>query len=102
MLPGFNTETPTRVQLVSISYVHVLFTNQSNEARLRAGTASPKDFSRKMQSFEPSSVGLACRDDDAADCTVRVTQSGLPIILVTGFSQLGALHSTPRHRVDTN
>ena len=34
MLPGFNTYTPTRVQLVSISYVSVLSPTKVNEARL--------------------------------------------------------------------
>ena len=34
LLPGFNTVTPTRVQLVSLSYVKVVNSNQVNEARL--------------------------------------------------------------------
>ncbi len=34
VLPGFNTITPTRVQLVSLSYVKVVNGNQVNEARL--------------------------------------------------------------------
>ncbi len=34
LLPGFNTITPTRVQLVSLSYVKVVNANQLNEARL--------------------------------------------------------------------
>jgi hypothetical protein len=32
-LPGFNTETPTRVQLVSLSYVHTIGANKVNELR---------------------------------------------------------------------
>ncbi len=34
LLPGFNTVTPTRVQLVSISFVRVVNSSQVNEARL--------------------------------------------------------------------
>src|SRR6202522_3738696 len=33
-LPGFNTYTPTRVQLVSISYVHTIGSNKVNELRV--------------------------------------------------------------------
>src|SRR5438445_1488468 len=32
-LPGYNTVTPTNINLVSLSYVHVLSPNQVNEAR---------------------------------------------------------------------
>ena len=34
LLPGFNTVTPTRVQLIALSYVKVVNSNQVNEARL--------------------------------------------------------------------
>jgi hypothetical protein len=94
-LPGFNTYTPTRVQLVSISYVHVFSPTQVNEVRVGwnrfAEGFLPQDFG-----FDPSSIGL-CNSSDAG-CEA----SGLPIIKVNGFSQLGASSSTPRHRVDSN
>ena len=56
-LPGFNTYTPTRVQLVSISYVHVFSPTQVNEVRVGwnrfAEGFLPQDFG-----FDPSTIGL--------------------------------------------
>ncbi len=101
VLPGFNTYTPTRVQLVSISYVSVLSPTKVNEARL-GWNRFAEGFFPQDQSFEPSSVGL-CAATTTADCTGAVTSNqGLPVIDVSPFSQLGANHSDPRHRVDSN
>jgi len=101
VLPGFNTFTPTRVQLVSISYVSVLSSNKVNEARL-GWNRFAEGFFPQDQNFEPSSVGL-CAATTTAACTGAVTSNqGLPVIDVSPFSQLGANHSTPRHRVDSN
>ncbi len=101
VLPGFNTYTPTRVQLVSISYVSVLSPTKVNEARL-GWNRFAEGFFPQDQSFEPSSVGL-CAATSTADCTGAVSSNqGLPVIQVSGFAQLGANHSTPRHRVDSN
>ncbi|MGA8409428.1 MAG: TonB-dependent receptor [Candidatus Acidiferrales bacterium] len=96
-LPGFNTYTPTRVQLVSISYVHIFSPSKINEVRYGwnrfAEGFLPQDFA-----FDPSSIGLC----NVAATTASCSSSGLPIITVGGFSQLGASSSTPRHRVDSN
>jgi hypothetical protein len=101
VLPGFNTFTPTRVQLVSISYVRVISTSQVNEARL-GWNRFAEGFFPQDQAFEPSSVGL-CAATSTADCSgPSASNSGLPVIGVSGFAQLGANHSTPRHRFDTN
>jgi len=101
VLPGFNTRTPTRVQLVSISYVSVLSPTKVNEARL-GWNRFAEGFFPQDQSFEPSSVGL-CAATSVAGCTGAVTSNhGLPVIDVSGFAQLGANHSDPRHRVDSN
>jgi outer membrane receptor protein involved in Fe transport len=101
ILPGFNTYTPTRVQLVSISYVSVLSPTKVNEARL-GWNRFAEGFFPQDQSFEPSSVGL-CAATSTAGCTGATTSNqGLPVITVTGYPQLGANHSDPRHRVDTN
>jgi len=101
ILPGFNTYTPTRVQLVSISYVSVLSPTKVNEARL-GWNRFAEGFFPQDQSFEPSSVGL-CAATSTADCTgANTANQGLPVITVSGFSQLGANKSTPRHRVDSN
>ena len=101
VLPGFNTYTPTRVQLVSISYVSVLSPTKVNEARL-GWNRFAEGFFPQDQSFAPSSVGL-CAATTTAGCTGAVTSNqGLPVIDVGPFSQLGASHSDPRHRVDSN
>jgi outer membrane receptor protein involved in Fe transport len=92
-LPGFNTYTPTRVQLVSISYVHTIGSNMVNE--LRGGwNRFAEGFVPGDQSFQPSSIGLNTGTGPA--------NQGLPIILMGGFAQLGATSSVPRHRVDSN
>jgi outer membrane receptor protein involved in Fe transport len=101
ILPGFNTYTPTRVQLVSISYVSVLSPSKVNEARL-GWNRFAEGFFPQDQSFQPSSVGL-CAATSTAGCTGATTSNqGLPVITVTGYPQLGANHSDPRHRVDSN
>ncbi|MFZ0038569.1 MAG: TonB-dependent receptor, partial [Candidatus Acidiferrales bacterium] len=93
ILPGFNTYTPTRVQLVSISYVRVVSPTQTNEARF-GWNRFAEGFFPADQSFHPSSIGL--------DTGTGRADMGLPVIDVGDFSQLGASHSDPRDRVDTN
>ena len=101
VLPGFNTYTPTRVQLVSISYVSVLSPSKVNEARI-GWNRFAEGFFPQDQNFAPSSVNL-CAATSTADCTGPTTSNqGLPVIDVANFSQLGANHSDPRHRVDSN
>jgi hypothetical protein len=90
-LPGFNTYTPTRVQLVSLSYVHTIGSNKVNELRY-GWNRFAEGFFPSDQGFAPSSIGL---NTGAAD-------AGLPIMDVSGFAQLGATGSVPRHRVDSN
>ena len=104
-LPGFDTVTPTRVQLVSISLVSVLSPKKVNEFRY-GWNRFAEGFFPQDSHFNPNSIGL---------CNVPVTfsscdSSGLPIIILapnaTGgagfFSQLGATSGDPRQRVDTN
>jgi outer membrane receptor protein involved in Fe transport len=92
-LPGFNTFTPTRVQLVSLSYVHTIGSNKVNELRY-GWNRFAEGFFPADQSFHPSSIGLNTGTGPA--------DSGLPIILMGSFAQLGATSSVPRHRVDSN
>src|SRR5579859_791865 len=82
-LPGFNTITPTRVQLVSLSYVHILGNNKVNEIRYGWNRFAEGFFPQDL-SFHPSSIGL-CAASTLADCSGSGTHdSGLPIILVSG------------------
>jgi len=105
-LPGFNTITPTRVQLVSLSYVHTFGTNIVNEVRYGWNRFS-EGFFPQDQPFHPSSIGMCA----SSDCVSGGPHdSGLPILLVsvtpTGassfFSQPGTTSGDPRARHDSN
>jgi outer membrane receptor protein involved in Fe transport len=100
-LPGFNTFTPTRVQLVSLSYTHTIGANKVNELRYGWNRFS-EGFFPADQAFHPSSIGL-CAATDTAQCNgAPPFDSGMPIVLVSGVAQLGATSSVPRHRYDSN
>jgi hypothetical protein len=94
LLPGFNTTTPTRVQLVSLSYVKTVNANQINEARL-GWNRFAEGFFPQDSGFDPSSIGLDTGVTSAFDF-------GLPKISVGNFSVIGATNSVPRSRVDAN
>jgi Carboxypeptidase regulatory-like domain/TonB-dependent Receptor Plug Domain/TonB dependent receptor len=94
LLPGFNTVTPTRVQLVSISYVKIVNPNQVNEARL-GWNRFVEGFFPEDHNFNPSSIGLNTGVTSPFDF-------GLPKISVGSFSVIGATNSIPRSRVDSN
>jgi Carboxypeptidase regulatory-like domain/TonB dependent receptor len=92
-LPGFNTVTPTRVQLVSLSYVRTIGANKVNELRY-GWNRFAEQFNPQDSAFHPSSIGL--------NTGTGVADNGLPIILVSGVAQLGATSGDPRSRVDSN
>lgn len=94
LLPGFNTVTPTRVQLVSLSYVKVINSSQLNEARL-GWNRFVEGFFPEDGSFDPSSIGLNTGVTSTFDF-------GLPKISLANFSVIGATNSVPRSRVDSN
>jgi hypothetical protein len=93
ILPGFNTYTPTRVQLVSLSYVSVLSPTKVNELRM-GWNRFAEGFFPEDRSFHPSSIGLNGGTGFGDD--------GLPVIVVGSYSQLGASKSDPRQRYDSN
>jgi hypothetical protein len=93
ILPGFNTFTPTRVQLVSLSLVSVLDASKVNEARL-GWNRFAEGFFPEDRAFQPSSIGLEGGGGFADE--------GLPVIVVGSYSQLGASKSDPRQRFDSN
>ena len=94
LLPGFNTVTPTRVQLVSISFVKNVNSTQTNEARL-GWNRFAESFFPQDHAFNPNSIGLDTGVTSPFDF-------GLPKISVTGFSVIGSTASIPRSRVDSN
>jgi hypothetical protein len=100
-LPGFNTFTPTRVQLVSLSYTHTIGGNKVNELRF-GWNRFAEGFFPADQNFHPSSIGLCAATDTTLCGGGGPSDSGMPIVLVSGLAQLGATSSVPRHRFDTN
>src|SRR6202140_2839269 len=74
-LPGFNTITPTRVQLVSLSYVHVFSPWLQNEARL-GWNRFAEGFFPQDQSFHPSSIGLCAANSAVGGSNPGATRSG--------------------------
>ena len=104
-LPGFDTVTPTRVQLVSLSYVRVISPTMENELRY-GWNRFAEGFFPQDRNFNPNSIGLCNVPAGFPSCD----SSGLPILLLaptpTGgtafFAQPGATSGDPRQRVDTN
>jgi hypothetical protein len=94
LLPGFDTVTPTRVQLVSISYVKNVNASQVNEARL-GWNRFAEQFYPQDHTFNPNSIGVDTGVTSPFDF-------GLPQVTVSGFSPIGATTSIPRRRVDAN
>ncbi len=99
-LPGFNTFTPTRVQLVSLSYTRTIGSNKINELRY-GWNRFAEGFFPADQNFNPSSIGL-CDATLSSECSGGLNDQGLPDIFVSGVAQLGATSSVPRHRFDSN
>ena len=98
LLPNYNTSTPTRVQLISLSYVSIITPSIVNETRL-GWNRFAEGFFPQDRSFDPASIGL--------DTGVTKTDFGLPVINVkspggSSLAQLGADKGDPRQRVDTN
>jgi len=94
-VPGFNTVTPTRVQVLSLSYTH--FFTPKLLLEVRGGwNRFAEGFSPEDSAFNPSSIGL--------NTGVTLPQDfGLPQISFSdGTSGLGGNNSLPRHRFDTN
>lgn len=100
VLPGYNTVTPTRVHLVSISYIHVFSPTLVSEYRFGYNRFA-EGFFPEDRAFDPNSIGLN---------TVRATQDfGLPFIRIrndpalgSSIASIGSTLSVPRGRTDTN
>ncbi|MBS1841859.1 MAG: TonB-dependent receptor [Acidobacteria bacterium] len=103
LLPNYNTATPTRVQLVSLSYVGTISPSIVNEMRL-GWNRFAEGFFPQDRSFDPTSIGL----NTVAPGTPNASNYnfGLPKITVKGpgssLAPLGADNGDPRQRVDTN
>ena len=102
LVAGYNTVTPTRVQLISISFVSTLSPSVVNEARL-GWNRFAEGFFPEDRSFNPSSIGLDTVGAGSAN-NGDSFNFGLPAITIAGtsFPQLGADKGDPRQRVDSN
>jgi len=93
LLPGYNVTTPTRVQMIALSYVAVISPSMVNEARL-GWNRFAEGFFPEDRSFNPDSIGI--------DTGVDAYNYGLPRMNVGSYAQIGANYTVPRQRVDTN
>ena len=100
-LPGFNTVTPTRVQLVSLSFVHVPSTRQVNETRFGYNRFC-ETFSPEDNDFDPGSIGLNSGVTNPRDFGLPVIRIRNDPTLGSAIAPLGSTISVPRGRVDTN
>jgi outer membrane receptor protein involved in Fe transport len=92
-LPGYNTVTPTNVQLLSASLTHLVSPKLLVE--LRGGfNRFDETFFPEDRGFDPASIGLLTTSDPQ--------NFGLPTIDVAGYGVVGANTSLPRGRVDKN
>jgi len=103
LLPNYNTATPTRVQLVSLSYVSTISPSIVNEARL-GWNRFAEGFFPQDRSFDPTSIGLNTVSPGTPNADKY--NFGMPKITVGGpgssLAPLGADNGDPRQRVDTN
>ncbi len=97
ILPGYNTVTPTKVHLVSISYLKILSPTRVNELRFGYNRFR-QGFFPEDGDFDPGSIGLNTGITDPQDF-------GLPLIRIQddlGIANIGATLSVPRARTDIN
>lgn len=92
-LPGYNTETPTTVNLLSGSYTRVVSPRVLFEVR-GGYNRFVEDFLPQDRSFDPRSVGLNTVSDPL--------NFGMPQIRVAGYATVGSNLANPRGRVDSN
>src|SRR6266404_3597212 len=91
--PGFNTTTPTTVNLVSLSYTHIVTPKLLAELRFGFNRFT-ESFHPQDNKFDPASIGL--------NTGATAQDFGLPTITVSGLSVLGSNAGNPRGRTDQN
>lgn len=97
-LPGTNTFTPTRVNLLSLSFVHVFSATRVNELRFGYNRFAENFLAADRDVFGNSATSLGLNTGVG-----RARDFGLPTLAVSGFASLGSSPgSNPRGRVDTN
>lgn len=99
VLPGYNTVTPTNVNILSISYTHVYSPRVLMEVR-GGYNRFEEQFFPQDRSFDPSSIGLilGTGPQDFGLPQISVGSGGVG----SNFATLGSNTANPRGRVDTN
>jgi hypothetical protein len=95
--PGYNTSTPTHVNIVSLSYTSIPRSNLIFEVR--------GGYNRFLQQFLPQDSGLNPNSAFGLNTLPPNYSSldlGLPTIDVGAYSPIGATASDSRGRIDTN
>ena len=95
--PGFNTSTPTHVNIISLSYTTIPKPNLIVE--IRGG------YNRFLQQFLPEDIGLNPNTTFGLDSLppgFSARDLGLPTISISGYSPVGSTASDSRGRIDTN
>src|SRR5277367_3699923 len=100
LLPNYDTQVPTRVQMVALSYVSTLSPALTLEFRL-GWNRFVEGFFPQDHNFNPATIGLD-NVSESSSGTLDPYNFGLPTITVSPFAQLGADKGDPRQRVDTN
>jgi outer membrane receptor protein involved in Fe transport len=96
-LPGNNTDSPIRAQLISVSYISVWTPNVVNEARFGWNLYQQDFFSQDRKVFGDPNVSLGMNNG-----VTLARAFGLPFIRVDGFAFLGSNVFNPRGRDSTN
>src|SRR5689334_3582454 len=97
ILPGYNTTTPTKVHLVSLSLFNAISSTKVNEVRFGFNRFK-EGFFPEDNDFDPRSIGLNTGITSEQDF-------GLPQIRIhddLGIANVGATLSVPRARTDIN
>ncbi|HLJ87836.1 MAG TPA: TonB-dependent receptor [Candidatus Angelobacter sp.] len=109
ILPGFNTVTPTNINVVSLSYTHIFTPKLLMEVR-GGYNRFEEQFFPQDHAFDPGSIGLN-NGTTAQDfglptfsfgssvCPVSAT---CPAASLASFASFGSNATLPRGRVDTN
>ena len=100
--PGFNTYTPTHVNILSLSYTTVPRNDLIIE--IRGGyNRFLQDFLPQDRAFNPENIGLDTLPDATLEPKADLSHdTGLPTINVGSYSPIGATSSDARGRIDTN
>lgn len=106
--PGFNTTTPTHVNLVSLSYTSVPRSNMIIELRGGYNRFLQDFFPEDVNSFDPRSIGLDTLPSSTIEPATDLSHDlGLPLIKIGNgnggtYSTIGSSSTLSRGRIDTN